>query len=60
MRDSKEPETPRISFTSEEWVAFIAGVFREIQSPTTLFRAQRLPERAAPASCWLDKNAEAP
>jgi hypothetical protein len=26
IRDSKEPESPALSFTRDEWVAFLAGV----------------------------------
>jgi hypothetical protein len=26
IRDSKRPENPALSFTGEEWTAFVAGV----------------------------------
>jgi hypothetical protein len=26
VRDSKQPENPALSFTGEEWTAFVAGV----------------------------------
>jgi hypothetical protein len=26
IRDSKQPEQPALSFTKDEWVAFVAGV----------------------------------
>lgn len=50
MRDSKDPDGPRLEFTAEEWHAFVGGVN---EGAFDGFRKKSPSEQAVSCSRWL-------